>query len=80
MMCAFDFKTKASIKIHHILYGKVNLRLCPPISVVMVVFKVRANRKINAKVGYPSEISNFEIFTNFQLRIKFTTLIEKVHF
>ena len=80
MLCAFDFKSKASIKIHHKLYRNVYLRLCSPISVVKVVFKVCANRKIKAKEGYPSEISNFEMFKKFQLRIKFTTLIEELNF
>ena len=80
MVCAFDFRSKASIKIHQKLYRNVYLRLCPPISVVKVVFKVRANRKIKAKVAYPSEISDFEMFKKIQLRIKFTTLIQEVNF
>ena len=79
-MNAFDFKSKASIKTHHKLYRNVYLRLCPRISVVKVVFKVGANRQNEAKIGYPSEIRNFEISQNFQVRIKFTTPIEEVNF
>ena len=79
MVCAFDFKSKASIKIHHKLCRNSYLKLWPPISVVKVVFEVGANRQNKSKVRYPSEISNFEIFKKIQLGIKFSTLIEEVN-
>ena len=59
MVCTFDLKSKVAIKIHNKLYINAYLTLWPPISVEKVVFKVRANRKMKAIVGFPSEISNF---------------------